>query len=106
MTEPEYVYVKGQGWIVQYCESESTIVNGYLVTAYQRRPRVGECFYNYSHGVKAIIAIFNTDEYWRRCFSANPEGYISRFTENNHTYFLTFPDSAFVTVTVEKYNGR
>jgi hypothetical protein len=43
MTDPEYTFIKGQGWVPTYEEFEYTEVIGrYRVTLVKRKPEIGE----------------------------------------------------------------
>jgi hypothetical protein len=44
--EPEYIYKKGEGWVVRRpCEELSWTQGGYRITLYNRPPLPGERFY-------------------------------------------------------------
>lgn len=46
-TEPVYEYIKGQGWVPTTApQGPTAIIEGYRVTVVQRRPQMGEYFFN------------------------------------------------------------
>jgi hypothetical protein len=73
MTEPEYTYVKGQGWVLSYCETLTARGEGYTLILQARKPEKGEHYFssnNSGNTTANLLKEIATNTYWRRNFIA------------------------------------
>lgn len=63
MTEPEYTYIKGQGWVPLTIETLVRVTDRYRVTIERRPPLDGESYYKEPKGRALEISMRNMMDY-------------------------------------------
>lgn len=58
MTEPQYVYVKGQGWVANYAESLTERIGLWNVTLQIRPPEIGEFYWEDTGPLEEVMRNF------------------------------------------------
>lgn len=66
MTEPEYVYVKGTGWVAKIYPSYSGTIGKYIVTVTQRPSKAGESWF--SDRTSPDTVFWNLHRGWHNIF--------------------------------------
>lgn len=63
MNEPEYRYVKGQGWVPGTYETLTRVMGNYVVTLTRRPPQTNERYYKEPTGRPLEISMDNISQY-------------------------------------------